>query len=350
MVAILATGLVTSVGNGAATTCAAIRANVTNPTTTRFCAGHGDWIIGHQAEVAAGLRGADKLAVMAALAIADCLDTAGIDVARPMALFLCLAELDRPGRLVGVDETLIPLIEARLGMRFDRMRSRVIAAGRIGALAALAAAREVLRQPDVPHVLVAATDSLLVAGTLAALRKQERILTPENSNGFMPGEGAGAILVALADDATHGCPEVLGFGEGHEHSPIISEEPLRGSGLSAAISAALFDGGAVRFESVDVRICDASGEQYGFKEAALAVGRLLRARRPNQDIWHPAEVVGEIGSAIGPVMVAIASSGLRKGLLGPGPVLIHAGTDEGRRVACVMRLREARRPGALRFT
>jgi 3-oxoacyl-[acyl-carrier-protein] synthase-1 len=238
----------------------------------------------------------------------------------------------------------VQLVEARLGMQFDRARSRVLSVGRVGALLALAEARALLAQTGVDRVVIAATDSLLVASTLAALCEQERVLTHENSNGFIPGEGAGAILVGRVPRMA-GQTVCLGFGEGMETAPVMSEQPLRATGLANAIKRALDDAGAVPFEAIDVRICDVSGEQYGFKEAALAAARLLRVRRPNQDVWHPAEVVGEIGSAIGPVMIAVAAAGLRKGLLGGAPVLLHAGADDGTRAAWLMGMTRAEKDG-----
>ncbi len=45
-------------------------------------------------------------------------------------------------------------------------------------------------------VLVAGVDSFVSGPTLAAYEARERLLTSQNSNGFIPGEGAAAVLVA----------------------------------------------------------------------------------------------------------------------------------------------------------
>lgn len=47
-IAILRTGLVTSVGLSAAASCAAFRARLSTPTKTRFINSDGDWIMAHQ--------------------------------------------------------------------------------------------------------------------------------------------------------------------------------------------------------------------------------------------------------------------------------------------------------------
>ena len=87
-------GLVSSVGNSAPSTCAAIRARVTNPTQTRFRDAHGTWIMAHEVDL--GIRGVKKLARMAAMAILESLDVT--PASPPLPLLLCVAEPTRPGR------------------------------------------------------------------------------------------------------------------------------------------------------------------------------------------------------------------------------------------------------------
>jgi 3-oxoacyl-[acyl-carrier-protein] synthase-1 len=88
---------------------------------------------------------------------------------------------------------------------------------------------------------------------------------------------------------------------------------------------------------LDFRIADLSGEQYYFKEAALALSRTLRARKDTFDIWHPAECIGETGAVAGLVAFAVASAACRKGYA-PGPnILCHAANDAGQRVAVIVR-------------
>ena len=102
-----------------------------------------------------------------------------------------------------------------------------------------------------------------------------------------------------------------------------------------AISSALDDAG-IRLRDCDYRITDANGEQYRFKEAALAVMRLLRERKVLFSQWHPADCIGEVGAATLPAMLAILFEGARKNYL-PGPVFLgHLGNDDETRAAFVM--------------
>ena len=86
----------------------------------------------------------------------------------------------------------------------------------------------------------------------------------------------------------------------------------------------------------DYRITDANGEQYVFKEAALAITRILRVRKEEFDIWHPAECVGEIGSAVVPCSLGFALTASRKKYAPGNCVLCHFGNDAGERGAIVM--------------
>jgi 3-oxoacyl-[acyl-carrier-protein] synthase-1 len=201
---------------------------------------------------------------------------------------------------------------------------------------ALAQARKLMTDELLPRVLIAATDSLLVAPTLAAYGERDRLLTARNSNGFIPGEGAGAIVVGAGQSAKSPQLLCLGVGRGTEPAPLASEQPLRADGLTEAVKSALADAGCDMGE-LDFRITDNSGEQYYFKEAALALSRTLRVRKEEFDIWHPADCIGEVGAAIGTAIFAKAIFAYQKAYARGRSILVHAGNDAGRRAAAVLR-------------
>ena len=125
-----------------------------------------------------------------------------------------------------------------------------------------------------------------------------------------------------------------GVGFSQEQATILSETPLRADGLAAAIAHALADAGCAMHE-LDFRITDTTGEHYYFKEAALALSRVLRQRKEHFDIWHPTDCVGETGAAVGLIALAVALAACRKGYtLGPN-ILFHSGNDAGQRAAAV---------------
>jgi 3-oxoacyl-[acyl-carrier-protein] synthase-1 len=297
----------------------------------------GEWIIGSQVPLEKPWRGLSKLVHMAVPAIRECL--AQTDGARTesIPLLLCVAEAERPGRLQGLDEELFQLIQNELGVRFHP-GSGTIPRGHVAGGLAMIEARRLLYDERARYCIIAGVDSMLMASTLAAYQDSNRLLTSKNSNGFIPGEAGCAVLVGRPSEPSRTKQKellCLGIGTGHEEATLESEKPLRANGLVQAFRAAFAEAGQT-IADVDYRITDANGEQYWFKEAALAVTRTLRERKELFEIWHPVDCIGEIGAAIGPCSFAVALAALRKNYaVGRGP-LCHLGGDDGERLALVL--------------
>ena len=267
------------------------------------------------------------------MAITEALDGIPAMHWNEIPLLLCIAEPSRPGRRERLDDELISMIRGELGVSFSD-RSAVIATGRVAIAMAMSHARALLSELGIKQVLVAASDSLLSAATLHHYGKQDRLLTEDNSSGFIAGEGAGALLLGLS--ATRDAVVCTGIGFGREPSPIDSDLPLRADGLSQAIRATMVDA-QCDLGDIDFRIADISGEHYYFKEASLAMLRSLRHRKPEFDLWHPSECTGQIGAVAGIAALVAAWSACRKGYAkGPG-ILIHLSNDDGSRAALSLR-------------
>jgi 3-oxoacyl-[acyl-carrier-protein] synthase I len=328
--AVLSAGVVSSVGLTAAATCAAVRCKLSNPSPTGFVHA-GKPVMGHQAPLDRPWRGLEKLATMGAMAAEEALAGVPSGERQRIPLLLCVAETERPGRITGVDDALLDMLQRSMRCKFSAS-SRILPNGRMGVPMALSLARTVIEQGSAPRVLILAVDSLLTANTIAHLARNDRLLTDDNSNGFMPGEGAGAVLVGPAPAGTTHLL-CLGLGFAGERAYLDSQHPLRGEGLAAAVKGALADAGA-HIDEVICRITDLSGEQYYFKEASLALSRTLRKGRENPELWHPAESVGEVGAASGAICLAVANAALLKQYMPPGgTVLLHFSNDAGERAA-----------------
>jgi 3-oxoacyl-[acyl-carrier-protein] synthase-1 len=331
------------VGLGSPATCAAMRAAISAFTETRFMNTAGEWVIGCPVPLDQPWRGRAKLAHLAAPAIQECLSFAGSVQQEAIPLLLCVAEKDRPGRLEGLEEELLPEIQKLLGLRFHP-RSSVLARGRVAGAVATDLARTLIHEERMPLCLVAGVDSFLVAATLNAYEAKSRLLTSDNSNGFIPGEAGAAVL--LGPPSTAGRPELrcLAIGFGQEKATVDSEEPLRADGLVEAYRAMRLDGG-VTLDDADYRYTDCNGEQYGFKNDRLAFARTVRKLKARFDHMHPADCIGEVGAAVGPCVLGLALTAAQKGYA-PGKgefsppgkgVLCHFSNDEGDRAAMLLR-------------
>ena len=125
-----------------------------------------------------------------------------------------------------------------------------------------------------------------------------------------------------------------GLGFGMENAHVYSEEPLKADGLVAAIKESLNDAGCG--ESVlNFKITDISGEQYYFKESSLAFSRIDRTKREEFDVWNPSDFVGDVGAALGLVMVIVLKAACEKGYAKGDHILLHLGNDYGERASMI---------------
>lgn len=329
---IISTGMVTSVGFDAPSSCAAIRAGIPGFVETRFMFDE-EWMIGSPVPFEEGWRGRERLLRLVVPAIEECLMGVAPSWDEEICLLLCIAEPDRPGRFPTLDESLLMEVQERVRRRFHR-ESCLIARGRIGGAHAVDHARRLIAS-GCRYCIVAGVDTYLVSTTLLSFVEQGRVHTALNSDGFIPGEAAAAVLLGSADSAMPPFLTCLAVGYGTEPAPIGSGLPLRADGLVAAYKNALAQA-SMTMDDLDFRITDLSGEQYGFREAALALTRALRTNKEEFQIWHPAECIGEVGAATAPALLAVAAAAARKGYA-PGPgALCQLSADDGQRAALVL--------------
>jgi len=141
---------------------------------------------------------------------------------------------------------------------------------------------------------------------------------------------------------------IVGVGQSRDPSGAGGTEkhPPKADGLTQAIRQALTTA-HLQHHAVDLRISDANGEKWKFKEATFAEGRMDRPRPAGMpprrlgylDHWHPSEFIGDVGAAIGPVMLGWAlHAGCKRYLPGPR-LLFHASEDNGDRSAVVAEFR-----------
>lgn len=338
--AITSAGMVTGVGLDAPSSCAAIRCAIDNFQETRFMDSGGEWIQGCEVALEQPWRGTAKLAKMLARALRECADSnPDVNLAQ-VPVIICLAEKERPGRVENLGNRVFFEVQHELGHQLDS-RLSLVDHGRAGGMVAMLQARKMIYEQGVDNVLVAGVDSLLSAPALREYEERERLLTSKNSNGFIPGEAAAAVLVSKPMASPEPQLLCMGLGFGMEKATIEAELPLRADGMVQAFQAALDDAGC-SLGDLDFRITDVSGEQYWFKEATLAMTRLLRTRKEEFDIWHPADCIGETGAAIGPVIFNVAMAAAQKAFVPGSNMICHFSNDDGKRAAAVLTWQQVR--------
>jgi 3-oxoacyl-[acyl-carrier-protein] synthase-1 len=336
-IAIKASGMVTAVGFNAAASLAALRAGLRNVNETNLWdAGSGTYLSAGKVSLPHWWIGLGKLAELVAPAILECFKAADPVPPHEIPVLLGVAPPVRPFRFRDLDGRILGEIEDRLGFGLHPT-SRVIAQDHVSVAVGLREAEQLIVGGKARCVIVGAVDSLVRQDLVEHYLSRRRLLSPNNSNGFSVGEAGTAVLVVPGGAGAEGELQVLGIGMAHERATIDSDEPVRADGLTRAIRDAFGEAGLTILD-VQFRITDLNGEHYKFKEMALAMMRFERKPKPKLfDLWHPIEFVGDVGAAIGPLVLAHALHAGRKGY-GNGPNALCTLSDEdGGRAALVVR-------------
>lgn len=280
------------------------------------------------------LWGPQRLAFIVAQAVMDCARDAGNIYTKSTVLILLAAEQGRPH--TEDDRYFEALNACKKQFRTEfHVSSGIMPKGRAGLGAALAAAHRLLREETVGRVLLVGADSFLNAATVQHYLRQERLKCTDNDNGFIPGEGAGAILLEIANPQSKGLL-ITGMGRATEAAAMGGDIPNRSQGLTQAIRGACEQAGVAPNE-LDFRMTDQNGEHYYAKEAANATTRIMAEGGVGLSLMHIADCVGETGAAAGPLMLAYLSERMR-GEDSPGETgLLHLANDDGSRTALVLR-------------
>ncbi len=210
-----------------------------------------------------------------------------------------------------------------------------ISTGRAAGIQGLSLALRALYEQGHDYVLIGGSDSYQDDVRLDQLDKNERILLPDRTDGFAPGEGAGFLLLTRHPEKAlshHGdiiglCPPGTGEEPGHLHDD--SDQPYRGDGLDQAFKGALADNNGRNIHTV---YSSMNGEHYWAKECAVAMLRNEAHLRERISIAHPADCYGDLGAATGPVLVGLAAYNLLKEY-GPTSHLVYSASDGPARAA-----------------
>ncbi len=322
-------GAHTTVGLSAPATAAAVRAGV-----ARMCE-HPEAVLpdGEPVPVAMipgvddALTGASRLAALLSPALDEA--TEPLAEAPPMPLLLGLGEA--PG-----DQDPVAELSAMLDGNDAISEVIATAAGHAAGLAALKEALAMLGQ-DQELCLVAGVDSMLDLEALALEAGEGRILSSDNPHGFVPGEGAGCLLLATADAARRlSLPclgRVLGAATATEEHTVYAETPSTGQGLTAAFREALE---ALPEGVVQLLGGDMNGQPYRGEEYAYALIRNRERFAEMLEVSTPADRLGDVGAAAPLLGVILASVAAQRGYAVGHHTMIWASSVSGLRGAALL--------------
>lgn len=330
-------GMVCPVGLYAASACAAMRAGISGFSELPYLDNLGQPVTGAVVPgFEPGVGRVGRLTQMLSRALEDLLGNQPALDTGTIPLLVGMAEPQRPGGGVSTTEWVVPAIEGALKRRFHDRFSQVLAKGHTAGFELLRTAREILQRTNLDACIVAAVDSCANASTLHWLEQCDRLKTPQNSNGVIPGEAASAVLVLRKPYGNSFAMKVSGMGFAKEQSHVMSEDPFLGLGLAKASRLALAESGDSLHE-VSFRLSDATGESYGFKEQALLLSRVMRGRRKDFPIWHCAESIGDTGAAAGVCHMVSAFQAFARGYAPGDRAMAFGSSVGGDRAAVVLK-------------
>lgn len=247
----------------------------------------------------------------------------------PVPLMLCGPEKLRDRRSVVSDKFLKQLVvQSKAPINLEA--SYVFPQGRASGFYALEAAMLMLESGSHKQVMIGGVDSFLDLHLLSSLDADDRILAEGVMDAFAPGEAAAFLLLKLADSEStvNIYPPGIADEPGHRYS----QEPYKGEGLANAVTEAISNAPAKTIKTV---FASFNGENFNAKEWGVAAIRNQQNLDSDFNIVHPADCYGDLGAATGPVLMALASIGMRKGHY-KKPSLVWASSEIEQRAAVFM--------------
>ena len=255
--------------------------------------------------------------------------------AGPPPLVLALPETETTRPLDG--KAFLGHLAQQVGGAFDLARSDASHRGRAGGLSAIGQSVELIGRGKAKLVLAGGLDSYRDLYVLGTMDMEKRVKSAAHMDGFVPGEGAGFVLLAdRGAAAAAGLKPLAGISQaaaGFEKGHLYSAEPYRGDGLALTVGKLAKSGAApVPFEEV---YSSMNGESHWAKEWGVTGIRNRAFLHHDYRMNHPSDCYGDVGSAAGLLMVGLAVLGIKAGYR-RGPCLVYGSSDRGQRAAVAL--------------
>ncbi len=291
------------------------------------------------ASIGDAVTGFDRLLALAAPALVQAAYP-WTAVERPgtgMPVFVALPPQTRPGFDPRLPARFLDALEARARLPFDRDRSRLVFGCRGGGAAAIDLALAEIRR-GAPAVIAGGVDSWFQPDALEHLDLALRLHGPDTENGFVPGEGAGFVLLVgrRASAGLERLGHVVAAVVEQEPRPFGSAEPCLGDGITRAVRRAAAAAGA-KARRIPWALTDVTNERHRVDDWMYALGR--NAAAFTDDVRHeqPLLKTGDLGAASAAVLLVIAATRWQTGCAPGDTAMIVTSSDGPERGAVVAR-------------
>ena len=180
-------------------------------------------------------------------------------------------------------------------------------------------------------VLVIGVDSYNDLDIINKHKNDNRLLTANSTDGFVPGEAA-SILILSSSPITTNVVLIKECGFGQEDGSIVSDMPYLGDGLTKAFNKALISS---RRNLISHIYSSMNGESYWSKELGIAIIRNKSSFFDSYHFSHPSDCYGDIGAATGIALIALAARKLTKSNVDESHLIYCSSDNEHRGAVCI---------------
>lgn len=277
----------------------------------------------------------DHIIRMSIIAIDEALSD--IELFKPIPFIFALQEPHEKTTALNT-ETLISNLIEQCHYPLDKTKVHFLSTGRSAGIQGINRALQYLYEENEDYVLIGGSDSYLNSPNLNVLDKADRLNLKNSNDGFVPGEGAGFLLLTsrpeLARNKNNHIVSISSPGVAHESGYLHNPEnaPYLGEGLDQAFKQALT---MTNGKKIDNIYSSMNGERYWAKEYGVASIRNKVFFNEEKHHIHPAQNYGDLGAATGAVLMGIAANdSLNKPT--PSSQLIYSSSDNSWRSAIIM--------------
>lgn len=250
-----------------------------------------------------------------------------------------LADPRKPKRLSAAGYRLLDRIESLLHRDFPKLDVVAFPAGHAAGASALEQAMRWLAEERLDGVIVGGVDSYYDWDALEPLSGDDLIITPDNIDGLVPGEGAAfGVLVcraALGLADAHPVARVAGVGTGTEPNLADAESACLAEGFTTALDRAASPLRAAGRRS-SFWWTDLTHESYRLKEFQIVIARFGDILGVDTALRTPARELGDLGAATLPMFWALSAEAWRAGYASDSIAVCLAGSRGGERGATVL--------------
>ncbi|MFZ5601607.1 MAG: beta-ketoacyl synthase N-terminal-like domain-containing protein [Pseudomonadota bacterium] len=200
-------------------------------------------------------------------------------------------------------------------------------------------ARQEVAEGRYDGCLVGGVDSYFHPDTMDWLDRNRQLVGTVSRSGFVPGEGAGFVLLMTPATAQraglHPLGMITGTAAEWENKLIKTQDINLGEGLIRAVNGAV---SAVLppHDTIHSIYCDINGERYRGEEWGFVCLKLAHYFADPTGYCSPADCWGDMGAASGGLLLALATQAAQRGYAAGSRSLMWTGSEHGLRAAAVL--------------